>query len=212
MEEKILLSEILSLAVQMRTNPSDETAKQLDSIINKLIVRTYIPTASKGTIAAAIIDLVVTQPELDAITGSMQLYIGKYFYGILGYLVNCEDDVSVKPITTGVVDNMFSSGLIDYVLRFCNNDFQKLEHMIDDCMNFNNILRLLESCSYFNNDNLNKYEQLIKDFQETLTEPKLKYLNDLFINQSDDFKQLKQLLSETAMDRVNNIELDSVKK
>jgi hypothetical protein len=202
MEEKTLkLTDYLKLTLDFEENPSVENQTAIDDFLGKIIVKDYLPIKDKTIALVKILNGI--DVESDAPGAALYLEINKVVKGLLSYCVNLENDSGILANTMGVYDNIQLYGLAKIVKKVCEDDYKVLCNMVDNSINFANILKLLESVAFANNVEYNKWIETLEELKEKLTPEILQGLIEINHANSDEFRDLAESLSSSSLEKVN---------
>lgn len=198
--EKIRLSAFVVAATDFNADPSDANAQRVQSLMEGIQVREYIPLKEKELITAGVIRAL--SPDFDAVGTAGFLEILKIQSGLLAYCVNLENDVGTISHSFALYDLYHRTGLVDYIVSKCEKDYGRLCHMIDEALNFSNIYRLIESAQLFDDESYGEWTELLAKVKDTLSSAEVKDFLSAMSSETPEGKELLTALSESSFDQV----------
>lgn len=96
-------------------------------------------------------------------------------------------------------DAIYQSGMADYILSFCKNDFDRTYRMADRSLSYGNLLALIQSLQNFDSDGI---KDLIKEFNSVK--------NDLDKESLHDMAKILTYNDEAFGDLVEKINVESM--
>lgn len=182
MEDKIKLSEILKSYIAFKDDPSNEEKyKNLTAYQDKLQVREYLPMLDKQLVLTLMLTKIENQDK-DAVATQMNLEILKIIYGLMAYCINLENDLGFEALLNSfVVDALYASGIVGYILDFCESDYKLLCDMVQGTINFSNLFRIVDTMSLFSEEKLEELRKTTEDLRKlTLSSDKIDKLVKIF--------------------------------
>lgn len=210
-EEKIKLTDLLEVCLDFKRNPTNENFIPVQQMINRLVVKEYLPLADKITQIALILGSVATD-KFDQFEAETWLTIGKVVYGILAYVDNIENNLDKLSMNAEVVDLLYEMGVVDAILEHCEKDYQRLEKMLDETMNFSNIFKIVETTSLYTSDSINQFIETIKGFKTDLTPEMLKSMEAIANAQSPEFQAFKETVADEVLNKVMKEDMKELNK
>lgn len=206
---KVKLSELLLAILEWKKNPADEKAYQhVNDMISRIGVKESLSLIEKKV---AMVDAlsVVTSPDLDAVDAEVELTMGKFFYGVLAYATNFENDLGADAVDETIYDyltNLFH--LDDYILgtgqysQGCYADYIKLEKMIDGAINFSNVFRIANTAELMSSENLDKFHEAINELNHELTPERIAQLKSITVDAEPGWEALKGTIGDAITSEV----------
>ncbi len=202
MEENLLLSDYIILALEFEENPEDLVKQQkLQEYLDKIIIRNYIPLKEKELLMMKI--LANIHKDFDAPGAAAFLEISKVSIGALAYCVNIENDVTLSEIMYDVCDVCHQYGLYDLIMKYCADDYKQLCEMVNNTINFGNINRLIQTTSLFGKEEFDKWEKSIEELKTHLNSEEFKALTEVVNSNDPTVDGLLKTLQEDAYNSVN---------
>lgn len=206
-EEKIQFTKLLECCLDFKKNPTPENEAAIKAITDRFVIREYLPLIKKTIQASCIVNL-VRGDELDAIEAELWLTMGKVVYGVMAYVDNLENDLHSLAITAAAVDLLYELGIVDSVLSHCGKDFNRLNQMVDETINFSNIFRIVDTASMFSSESINAFITELQKFKGELTPEMLKNLKDIAKMQSPELQALHETFKEEALEKAMEKDLE----
>lgn len=213
MEEKIKLSEIVYLGLQLRNEPSEETLKRVNEILNALQVASYKKMSDKYVALIDVITMMASdEGGLSLANLTVDLECAKIEYGLLPYILNLEDDIKGQ-VDVVVCDILYELGFIDAILGHVEiaRDYARFEHMVDNALNFSNIDKILTFSSNFDPENIQKFVDTVADLKDQLTGEKLKQMADISLAGSPDWEVFQKTVAEQIVENILDKRLNDLK-
>lgn len=198
--------EILAAAAEWAENPEKEEAiEALENIKNSLIVKDYMPIKQKGMcLNKMLIDIYVDKDTSDSAAVGEE--IAMLFDCLLAYVVNLDYDIDTLFKDAEYYDLLYISGIVDYILGFCQKDYNKLERMVDKMISYDNLLELMSQMDMATPENV---EELTKEFKRFRTETNpeiLKNLGDIMVNNDPLLARTKKTIEDSAFNAIKKAE------
>ncbi len=195
MEEKIKLSKLLNVCLRCKYEPENQdNFQELQNLLNQMIIRQYIPLIEKEIMILSIIS--TSEQGTDFIDSEMRLELGKVIFGLLGYVVNFENDIEFETLSYGVIDTLYELDVIDHILEFCKKDFERLEKMLYNTLNFSNIEKIAKMSEYLSTDKLDEVANTLKNLKSELTPEMLEAIKVISTDTSPEWKETQNMFKE----------------
>ena len=135
-EEKVDILDLLDAAAEFLSNPTDEqTYSRFNQMKANLVIRTFLPIEQKRTVMLkTLYDLNVN--DMGGENVAVALEISLTFNGLFAYVVHVDYDISDVLKDEAFYDVFWVSGLGDYILGFCEKDFNRLKNMVTSMVSF----------------------------------------------------------------------------
>lgn len=194
------LKEILAVCDSFIKAPEDETAlKAYNDMLQGLTIRTYLPMQEK--VIALVRMIIDGDKDLD-VPASMftaSLEIACLFDGLLSY-VNIEPEVDIEIKNYENYDLLYQSGFADYVLEFCEKDYERLVRMMERTFSFQNLTELTDSMRELDTGKLVELKSAIQDAIKSADPEMVKNLADIMRSNDPNLERLKRQIDENAID------------
>lgn len=194
------LKEILVVCDNFIKAPEDETVfKAYNDMLQGLTIRTYLPMQEK--VIALVRMIIDGDKDLD-VPASMftaSLEIACLFDGLLSY-VNIEPEVDIEIKNYENYDLLYQSGFADYVLGFCEKDYERLVRMMERTFSFQNLTELTDSMRELDTGKLVELKVAIQDAIKSADPEMVKNLADIMRSNDPNLERLKRQIDENAVD------------
>ena len=159
--------EILAAAAVWADDPTnEEKTAALEEIKRNLVIRDYMPLAQKELcLRKALIDM--HTEEDGPYTWSVLYEIALLFDCLLGYVVNINPEIDAFYKDRDFYDLLWISGITEYILQYCQLDYNKFIRMADNMISFDNLKELTENIKLTSPDQV---DRLTKEFRKFITE------------------------------------------
>lgn len=195
--ELIPLAELINMCINFMRGKN--TVEDMNQFGDKIIIKNYIPILKKNSIVMSLIfrlqhdDSAV--PEVNAL--ALQKYL--FFYVLLGEYANI--DVSDESFINYNVYDILYPILANYILPYCERDYNIIVKMIEDSLNLYNIRDLndmLESVDYEkiveSNREVKKLVNYLNNNKDTITD-----LKDIVLANHPATKDVESALSKAVL-------------
>lgn len=196
--EKIKLSELLSILLDFKQDPSVENKEKINEILAQLQIKPFLDFNTK-TICTLKICSNLWIGTKDSIDFAKALIINRALYGLLQYVLNLEVDILLEPNKEALYDLLCEFEVLEYIYKFCHTDFDRLSYLVDKTINFENIQKLVESIQNFDSTGLEELIKTIKETKQSLTPDMLQNLKILADSTSPEFQILKDITSKKVL-------------
>lgn len=194
------LKEVLAVCDKFIKAPEDETTlKEYNDMLQRLTIRAYLPMQEK--VVALVRMIIDGDKDLD-VPASMftaSLEIACLFDGLLSY-VNIEPEVDIEIKNYENYDLLYQSGFADYVLGFCENDYERLVRMMERTFSFQNLTELTDSMRELDTGKLVELKVAIQDAIKSADPEMVKNLADIMRSNDPNLERLKRQIDENAVD------------
>lgn len=205
------LKEILDICDKFIKAPNDEAAlKNYNDLLQGLVVRAYLPMQEK---VIALTRMVIDSDKDMDVPASMftaGLEIACLFDGLLSY-VNIEPEVDIEIKNYENYDLLYQSGFADYVLGFCEKDYERLVRMMERTLSFENLTELTGSMKELDTGALVELKVAIQNAMKDADPEVIKSLADIMRTNDPDLETLKRQTEEMAIDEAFKKEGEELK-
>lgn len=209
MEEKIKLSELLNICLSCKYDSNNQQHFQdLQTLLGKMQIRQYLPLIDKELAILSIIS--ASEQGSDFSDSEMRLEIGKIIFGLFGYLTNFENDISFEGLTYSVIDSLYELDVIDHILEFCKKDYERLEKMLYNMMNFSNIEKIAKISEALSTDKLDAVASSLKNLKKDLTPEMLEAVKTISTDTSPEWKDAQAMFKEILMKNLEEKEFETL--
>jgi hypothetical protein len=201
------IHEILAAASNYIENPEDTERKGvLDEIKTNLMIKPYMPLKQKEIcLRKMIIDI---RSEVDAPYSFAAGYeISLFFNCLLAYVINLDTDINVYYKDSDFYDLLHISGLCDYILSFCNDDYQELKRMADRMIAFDNLANLMNDIKITSPEQIERLTKEFENFSSVETNSKvLSQLSAIAAANDPLLMEIKKSIEDKAFEEANKKE------
>lgn len=201
------LNEIINICKDFIDKPNDEKATSAyNNLLQNIVVRAYIPMQEK---VIALVRMTIDSEKDEDIPASMftaGLEIACLFDGLLSY-TNIDPEVNIKVKTYENYDILYQSGFADYVLGFCERDYDRLVRMMERTFSFENLLQLIDGMKQLDTGALAELKVVIQNATKEADPEMIKNLTE-FVKLNDPYLvSLKEKIESDAMEEAlkNNL-------
>ena len=197
MDEKIKLSDILSLCLKCYTEPNnEELIKKVNEICKNFIIRPYLPLIDKQILLFSLLSNLEKAEDFgDSV---MRLEIGKVIFGVFGYVLNLENDIDFEKLNYATIDALYELGVVDYIYSFCQADYVRFEKMIDSAISISNIEKLAEVSSDMSDEKIDNLVDTLKEIKAEFTPEMLANLKEITVGNNDDLKDFSKAIGDVV--------------
>ena len=196
------IHEVLAAAAEWAQNPeSTDAAEALENIKNSLVIKDYMPLKQKELcLNKMLIDIYVEKDSADAF--SVGTEIAMLFDCLLGYVVNLNQDIDTLFKDTEFYDLLYISGIVNYILGFCQTDYNKLEKMADRMISYDNLKDLIETIDMASPDSVKELTEEFKRFRTDTKPDMLKHLVDIIAGNDPLLERTKKTIKDGAFNAI----------
>lgn len=172
---------------------------------NNLKVISYIPLVEK----MAILYIINYHPKFnentfDSVVMQINMEILKLFKILLAYTNINTDDYNEKIFSENNYDLIYESGLADYILNKCKNDYEKLTSMLSETINFNNVINLNDLLNSIDNNNVEEGINALKYFNDEMSKEDKDRIVEILKEKDPMLNMLKEQIERTALEEVKS--------
>ena len=200
------LQEILNVCDAFIKNPEDEaTVKTYNDMLQGLVIRAYLPMQDKVVALVRMIidsDKDIDVPETFFTAG---LEIACCFDGLLSY-VNIEPEVNLEIKNYENYDILYQSGFADYVLEFCEKDYNRLVRLLERTLSYENLAELIKSMQELDTGALKSTVSELKASLKEANPEMIKDMADIMRLNDPTLNELKVAIVDKGMEEVEKEE------
>ena len=191
--------EILAAAAEWLNDPeNEEKAKKIEDIKSSLIIRAYMPLEQKEILMRkALIDM-QSDKEIMPYTASILYEIALVFDCLLGYVVNLDADIDNLYKDASFYDILQLSGIIDYILSFCEKDYESLRKMADRMISFDNLKELSKNIELTSPEQINELTEEFKRFRTDTSPEVFKHIGQIMASNDPLLNNIKNNIEGEA--------------
>jgi len=202
--DKIKISELLKAAAECSDQlvEGDDAKAQAAMAAfekdweGKLVVLPYRRVEDK---AASILELTADCSAVTGLDYSISLELGTLVYGLLPYIANLDMDVPAANLADpGVYDLLGSLGFIEYVRKWCADDFSDFIRMRDDMLNYSNIKHLTELAAQMDGKALEDVAASVREMKGAMSSDDIKNIAAIASSQDPAWNDLKKAIMDDA--------------
>lgn len=201
--EEISFKEVLDVCTRFVVS-NGENMEELDDLFQKLVIKSYMKMDYKV--------LCLTRTFMDA---DKDIDIpSPFFVAALDIAILFDCLLSYANIDTGAItqeeksyenyDILNESGLVEYILSFCANDYNKLVSMAERAISYENLVSLMDSLNSFDSESLQKLTDKYDEFMTT-TDPQLIHdMSTIMMANDDNIAKVVGSMMEESVDKAKS--------
>lgn len=196
--------EILSVVAEWLQDPQNEDLyNAVEEIKHNLVVKEYMPIRQKELcLRKALIDM--RADEALPYTCSVLYEIAILFDGLLGYVVNLNPDIDAFYKDGDFYDLLWLSGIIDYILGFCKEDYERLKRMADRMISFDNLKEITNGIQLTSPEQIDRLTNEFKRFTIETNPEILKSIGKILENNDPLLTEIKNNIEDMAYEQIIN--------
>lgn len=203
--EKIEIYDVLSVAIGFINDPENpEREKDLEDLKEQLVIMDYIPLRKKEILLKKVFADISTQNDLPYEYSTM-VEVMLLFDVLLAYVVNIDPDINTVFKDVDYYDALCMSGLYEYILDFCEDDYNKIVKMVDRMISFDNIQHTVEVMEQITPESVDKLTEEFKQFETNLNPELLEAYGKVLAALDPTATQMRQGLEDSAYNALNTI-------
>lgn len=161
--EYIELSTVLAACNEFLLDPMSESAQnEINEIQSNLLIRPHLPLSQRQNVLLRVLMDIRVNEEATLVDIANALELSLTFNGLLAY-TNINPDVVDNYKNEIMYDLLWMSGMCDFILDKCHNDFERMEKQVYSMISFDNLRLLLENLNQLDIGNI---EELTREFKE----------------------------------------------
>ena len=200
--EKMTVKEVLKVCADFISAPEDkEKVAAYDDMCQKLTVRSYLTMQEK---VIALVRIVIDSDkdyDVPASFFTAGVEMACLFDGLISY-TNLEQDLSIEEKNYENYDLLYQSGFADYVLGFCQKDYNRLVCMMERTFSFENLMELTSSIKEMDVGALDNLTNELRNCKKDLDPEILRDLADILRYNDSNLSRLKEVLGTESLDKV----------
>ena len=198
------LKEVLKVCADFISAPEDkEKVAAYNDMCQNLVIKSYMPIQEK---VIAIVRIVLDSDkdyDMPATFFMAGVEIASLFDGLISY-TNLEQNLTIDDKNYENYDLLYQSGFADYILQFCQRDYDRLVHMIERTMSFENLNELTSSMREINVGALEGLTNELRNCKKDLDPEVLRNMADILRYNDPNLGRLKEVLETDAYDKAEN--------
>lgn len=204
--EQIAFLDVIQVCQGFIENPSAENADKLEQLKLKMVIRTYLPMQEKVVTLYRITMDADKSTELASSVFTAGLEMAFAFTGLLSY-TNIDNLSIPKELKIyECYDALYQSGLADYILSFCEKDYERLTKMMDRTISYENILELLDTMNQIQPDVIRESLEEFKKFRESATPEMLRDMADIMRFNDPHLYEIKERVVDDALTQLEKMD------
>lgn len=198
------LQEVLKVCADFISAPEDaKKVTAYNDMCQNLVIKSYMPMQEK---VIAIVRIVLDSDkdyDMPATFFMAGVEIASLFDGLISY-TNLEQNLTIDDKNYENYDLLYQSGFADYILQFCQRDYDRLVHMIERTMSFENLNELTSSMREMNVGALEGLTNELRNCKKDLDPEVLRNMADILRYNDPNLGRLKEVLETDAYDKAEN--------
>nr|DAF84978.1 MAG TPA: hypothetical protein [Siphoviridae sp. ctEw721] len=203
------LQDILKVCKEFIDSPEDEqTLSAYNTMLQELKVRAYLPMQEK---VIALVRMIIDSDkdfDVPAAFFTAGLEIACLFDGLLSY-VNIEPEVNLEIKNYENYDILYQSGFADYVLEFCEKDYDRLVRLLERTLSYENLAELIKSMQELDTGALKNSVSELKASLKEANPEMIKDMADIMRLNDPTLNELKVAIVDKGMEE--GVVTDTVK-
>lgn len=196
------VKEVLKVCADFISAPEDkEKVATYDDMCQKLTVRSYLTMQEK---VIALVRIVIDSDkdyDVPASFFTAGVEMACLFDGLISY-TNLEQDLSIEEKNYENYDLLYQSGFADYVLGFCQKDYDRLVCMMERTVSFENLMELTSSIKEMDVGALENLTNELRNCKKDLDPEILRDMADILRYNDSNLSRLKEVLGTESLDKV----------
>lgn len=196
------VKEVLKVCADFISAPEDkEKIAAYDKMCQGLTVRSYLTMQEK---VIALVRIVIDSDkdyDVPASFFTAGVEMACLFDGLISY-TNLEQDLSIDEKNYENYDLLYQSGFADYVLGFCQKDYDRLVRMMERTFSFENLMELTNSIKEMDVGALDNLTNELRNCKKDLNPEILRDMADILRYNDSNLSKLKEVLGTESLDKV----------
>lgn len=196
------VKEVLKVCADFISAPEDkEKISAYDKMCQGLTVRSYLTMQEK---VIALVRIVIDSDkdyDVPASFFTAGVEMACLFDGLISY-TNLEQDLSIDEKNYENYDLLYQSGFADYVLGFCQKDYDRLVRMMERTFSFENLMELTNSIKEMDVGALDNLTNELRNCKKDLNPEILRDMADILRYNDSNLSKLKEVLGTESLDKV----------
>ena len=194
------LQEVLKVCEEFINHPeNEEEVTAYNDMLQHLTIRSYLSIQEKVVALVRMVidsDKNIDVPEAFFTAG---VELACCFDGLLAY-TNIEQEINIEIKNYENYDLIYQSGLADYILGFCEKDYDRLVRMMERTLSYQNLAELLESMKAMDTGVLRETTNEIKKAIKEADPEMIKDMADLMRLNDPTLNDLKVQITSAAVE------------
>ena len=204
--EMIAFLDVFKVCQNFVNNPSKENTDKLDELKKQLIIKAYLPMQDKVVTLYRIAMDADKSTDLAAAVFSGGLEMAFIFTGLPSYT---NIDVLTIPKEMKIYesyDALIQSGLVDYILQYCERDYNRLVKMMERTMSYEHLLELTDTMSRIQPEPIRESLEEFKKFRESATPEMLHDMADIVRFNDPNLYKVKESVVDGALAQLERMD------
>lgn len=202
----ITMQEILEICTDFLLNPEEqEVAEKFDDLRARLVIRPYLSLEQKEIVLSKTIEDIVAF-DTEAFHFAVGLELSLTFNCLMAYVTNLDYDMPSFYKIPQFYDTIWVSGLGEYIVQYCEKDYEHLKDMVYQMLSFTNLKMLLSEISDISGDSINKLTQEFKSYKMNMNPDLIKNLADITRANDSLLHDIKDNIIEGAWKKVHEVQ------
>ncbi len=198
---KLKIKDYIISCIDFENSQDESKLKEIQSFIDALEFREYIPLKEKEIIILKIMSKVGR--DYDAPGAAAMIEMSKIVLGLFAYCINLERDVEFLETLYYCHDLFYQFGLIDAIMQHCGEDYKRLVKMLDKALSFDNLYRLMQTTSLFDTESYDKWLKTMNDLKTAMDQDTLKEFVKITNSEDPTSQEVLREANKIALDVVN---------
>lgn len=204
--EKIDFQKVIKICNDFISNPNVENMKALEELKKQLVVRTYLPMQEKVVALYKVTIDADKSLELASSVFTAGLELALLFDGLLAY-TNIETNIIPKEWKIyESYDAIYQSGLADYILQYCERDYNRLVRLMERTISYENVKELMDTMGQIQLEVMQETLNEFKKFRESATPEMLHDMADIMKFNDPNLYKIKEDVLDSVADQLERID------
>lgn len=211
MENIDILDLFDALSIFVSDPSNKEAMEKVEDFKQKLVIRNFLPLAQKeAVVLKTLYDIKAVDTEAQHFVSALEVSLT--FNALMAYVVNIDYDIEQTLKDEIFYDVFWVSGLGDYILGFCEKDFNRVKDMVQTMVSFENLKELLEEISKMTPDSIDRFTSAFKNFSLESNSEIIRNLADIARHQDPLLTKVKDSVVEGAWREIDKAQREKEEK
>lgn len=211
MENIDILDLFDALSIFVSDPSNKEAVEKVEDFKQKLVIRNFLPLAQKeAVVLKTLYDIKAVDTEAQHFVSALEVSLT--FNALMAYVVNIDYDIEQTLKDEIFYDVFWVSGLGDYILGFCEKDFNRVKDMVQTMVSFENLKELLEEISKMTPDSIDRFTSAFKNFSLESNSEIIRNLADIARHQDPLLTKVKDSVVEGAWREIDKAQREKEEK
>ena len=204
--EIIKIEEVLQICNAFIETPTNEVAvDNFEDLKVRLVVRSYLPVQEKVLCLYKMVIDSDKSIDLPSSIFTIGLDIAAVFDGLIAY-TNIDLNIHTDLKSYESYDSLYQSGLADYILEFCEKDYNRLVRLLERTVSYDNLVELTETIGAIDSEGMKAVVQEFRRFREETNPAVLKDISDIIRYNDPNLHQLKSEVVDEALEQLEKMD------